>query len=155
MIEVTGVLHVTIVTHDLPRLETFYRETFGAAVVQRLHLASPEFGAGTGVPGARAETVHLSLGGSPVVLEITQYREGDARPPDGADVPGLRHVALAVPDMEVAMRQVRELGVAVLGGGPVQMRSPGRVRGIAFVYVLDPDGNIVELVDTSRRGVPA
>jgi catechol 2,3-dioxygenase-like lactoylglutathione lyase family enzyme len=35
----------------------------------------------------------------------------------------------------------------------VRLTTPVRVRGVAFVYLRDPDGNVVELVDTSRKEI--
>lgn len=151
MITVTGLLHATIVTRDLPRLETFYVGLFNAKVLQRLDLDSPEFAAGTGVPNARAQTVHLMFADCLTVLEITQYADGVDTGRGRADVPGLRHIALGVTNMDEAVAVIREKGVEVLGGGPVRLVSPARVRGVSFMYILDPDGNIVELVDASRK----
>ncbi len=59
---------------------------------------------------------------------------------------GITHVALLVPDLEVARAAIEAAGI-VLSGGPVQF-GPG-ARGF---FVRDPDRNVIELHE--RRAVP-
>src|SRR3954447_13188516 len=55
------------------------------------------------------------------------------------------HFALEVDDLETFLTRVKERGVAVVGG------PRPRGDGVLQAYVTDPDGNVVELMQT---GVP-
>ncbi|KQV19251.1 MULTISPECIES: VOC family protein [unclassified Kitasatospora] len=147
-IKVHGVLHVAMVTEDIERLTDFYVRLFDAEVAKRLELTTPCFGAGVGVPGATATTVHLRIPGAQTVLELTQYdrhvRAGTTPAP--SNTTGLRHVALAVADIAAAAAELRDQQVEVVGG-PVEVDAPAAARGVKFLYLRDPDGNLVELIE--------
>ncbi|MFF0789359.1 VOC family protein [Streptomyces spiralis] len=146
-IEISGLLHVAVVTRDIDRMTAFYRELFGARVVKELRLTTPVFGEGVGVPGARARTVHLRIPGADTVVELTMYDRhratGDERAP--ANTPGLRHLALRTTGIEAAEAELRAWGAEIVGG-PVEVDEPAAARGTRFLYVRDPEGNLVELI---------
>ncbi|GLW70771.1 hypothetical protein Kpho02_30700 [Kitasatospora phosalacinea] len=147
-VDVTGVLHIALVTPDLERLVRFWTELFGAEEVKRLELTAPWFGAGVGVPGATATTVHLRVPGAATVVELTHYHRGVAPndPAAPSNTAGLRHLALAVADLAAAEKELRARGVEVVGG-PVEVDAPEAARGVKFLYLRDPDGNLVELIE--------
>ena len=72
-----------------------------------------------------------------------------ADPPPTHEGRNVDHVCLGVdaPDVAVMARWLREQGVEVLGD-PAE-RYGARGMGLS-IYVLDPDGNIVELKQTPR-----
>ncbi|MFE9775786.1 VOC family protein [Streptomyces sp. NPDC005931] len=148
-ITVHGLLHVAVVTEDIDRLTAFYVGLLGAEVAKRLELTSPRFAEGVGVPGAKATTVHLRIPGAHTVLELTQYERSVL--PDPAAAPsnttGLRHIALAVPDIAAAAAELRDRRIEVVGGA-VEMDAPAEARGVRFLYFRDPDGNLVELIQS-------
>lgn len=147
-IAVRGLLHVAVVTDDLDRLASFYTELFGAEEIKRLHLTSPRFAAGVGVPDGRATTVHLGIPGAQTVVELTQYHEPGRSADRNArsDTPGMRHLALRVDDIAAAVLELRDRGVEVVGG-PVEMDEPPSAKGVRFLYCRDPDGNLIELIE--------
>ncbi|MFI9330345.1 VOC family protein [Kitasatospora sp. NPDC052868] len=146
-IQTEALLHVALVTDQLERMEAFYQDVFGARTLKRLDLDSERFAAGVGVPGATAVTVHLLVPGAEVVLELTRYRAVQpAAPGAPANAAGWRHIAFRVPDLAAAAKELADRGVPVVGEGPVVVDRPAAAAGTGFLYLRDPDGNIVELI---------
>jgi catechol 2,3-dioxygenase-like lactoylglutathione lyase family enzyme len=76
-------------------------------------------------------------------LEIFQYNREEAGPRPAINRPGLAHLAFAVEDVAAA-----QAAVVSAGGGTVGDLVNLHVAGagnVAFVYVTDPEGNIIEL----------
>jgi catechol 2,3-dioxygenase-like lactoylglutathione lyase family enzyme len=145
--------HTNLIARDWHALAAFYERVFGCTPVPpERDLSGPWVEAATGVPGARIRGVHLRLpghGDGGPTLEIFQYD-----PPGLAGTPvvhraGFGHLAFVVDDVAAARAEVlaaggREYGelvsVPVAGAGVV-----------TFVYVTDPEGNILELQSWSPR----
>ncbi|MDH7500034.1 MAG: VOC family protein [candidate division NC10 bacterium] len=140
-------VHTNIVAQDWRRLARFYEEVFGCTVVPpERNLSGPWVERATRVPGARIQGVHLRLPGpgkEGPTLEIFQYNRGEERPPAAIHRPGIAHIAFAVEDVEGARDAVIAAGGGVVGEiVSVPIPPAGTVT---FVYVTDPEGNIVEL----------
>jgi len=140
-------VHTNLVARDWRRLAAFYQEVFGCVPVPpERDLSGEWFDAATGIPGAHAQGVHLRLPGygdeSPT-LEIFQYNRtaGDSAP--AVNRPGLAHLAFAVEDVEAAREAVLAAGGGTIGE-VVSLDIPGAGR-VTFVYMTDPEGNIIEL----------
>ncbi|MEQ9619820.1 MAG: VOC family protein [Deltaproteobacteria bacterium] len=148
--------HLSITATDLKKLSEFYMKALGFVPA----LAEKGFSGewvekGTGVKGADFRRIHLRLPGSEdsPLLEIIQYTEtidGASRGP--ANSAGIRHVAFEV-ESDENLRKLFDL-VIRNGGGKLGEISSHRVEGlgeVSFVYMTDPEGNIVELVSWSRE----
>jgi glyoxylase I family protein len=111
-----GVHHLAILVRDLPRVETFYRDLLGLAVLRR----------------DAERSVWLDLGGdSFLALEKTAA----AAPTGGPEASGIHLVALRIGRGERAAweRRLSDAGVAIY-------------RRTAFtLYIQDPEGNRVGL----------
>ncbi len=89
---------------------------------------------------------HLRLPGhgeNGPTLEILQYTRNEPRPPIAANREGIMHIAFEVEDVEQAMSEVLEHG-----GSKVGDIASFEVEGVGimiFVYLADPEGNIIEL----------
>lgn len=139
--------HVNLVARDWRALADFYGRVFGCAVVPpERDYRGPELEAGTGVPGAALQGVHLRLpggGDAGPTLEIYQYEEElDAVPP-AANRPGFGHVAFVVADVKAARDVVLREGGRAIGEVVTLQTADG--RGVTWTYVTDPEGNILEL----------
>ncbi len=105
----------------------------------------------TSVPGAQIRGTHLRLPGygeGGPTLEIFQYNRQEERPTTAINRPGLAHIAFVVDDVQAA----RDAVIAAGGkdwGKMVSVEIPG-AGSITFVYVADPEGNIIELQRWSR-----
>jgi predicted enzyme related to lactoylglutathione lyase len=141
-------VHVNLVAHDWRRLAAFYEQVFGCTPVgPERSLAEPWLAQATGVPHAALAGCHLRLPGAGAdgpTLEIFEYAEPTDRPrPTVANRPGFGHIAFAVDDVEAARRRVVAAGGRDVGQ-PVTALVPGAGQ-LCFVYVADPEDNIIEL----------
>jgi len=98
------------------------------------------------VPGAEVRGVHLRLpgyGDDGPTLEIFQYNIAQKRLETAINRPGLAHLAFEVDDVEAARDEVITAGGECVGElVTVGIPDAGRIM---FVYMTDPEGNIIEL----------
>ena len=139
--------HTNIVARDWRALARFYQDVFGCTpVLPERHLAGEWLARGTGVPGAEVSGVHLRLPGTGPegpTLEVFQYGSNEEKPAPAANREGFAHIAFEVDDVEEVLAAVREHGGGAVG--EVVCTEVEGVGRITFVYVKDPEGNIVEL----------
>ena len=140
-------VHTNVVAQDWRKLARFYEQVFGCTPVPpERDLAGTWVEAGTGVAGARIRGVHLRLPGygpDGPTLEVFAYDQEERRPATAINRPGFAHIAFAVDDVE-ATREA----VLAAGGGTVGQVVSLEVTGagsITFVYLTDPEGNIIEV----------
>ena len=140
-------IHTNLIARDWRRLAAFYQDVFGCVpVLPERDLAGEWLERGAGVPGARLRGLHLRLpgfGDSGPTLEIFQYSESvDTAPPPSNRV-GFGHIAFSVEDVEAARDAVLAAGGSELGTvESIVITGAGK---ITWVYVRDPEGNIIEL----------
>lgn len=139
--------HTNIVCEDWRRLAQFYEHVFACKVVPPKRSQSGAWlEQGTGVEGAALEGVHLLLPGhstSGPTLEIYQYTSSMDRPPSAANRRGFGHIGFEADDVSAVRAAVLEHG-----GTEVGRISEAAVRGVGtlrFVYMADPEGNLIEL----------
>ena len=144
--------HTNIVAQDWKRLAEFYQQVFSCVPVPpERNLSGQWVEDATSVPGAQIRGVHLRLPGygeGGPTLEIFQYHRQEERPTTAINRPGLAHIAFVVDDVQAA----RDAVIAAGGkewGKMVSVEIPG-AGSITFVYVTDPEGNIIELQRWSR-----
>jgi glyoxylase I family protein len=119
--EFRGLHHASLVVADSHRSLCFYRDVLGMPVLDRPDLPFP--GAWLGVGG---QQIHL--------LELPNPDPVEGRPEHG----GLdRHVALLVAGLDRICQRLEAAGIA-----HTRSRS-----GRAAVFVRDPDGNALELME--------
>jgi catechol 2,3-dioxygenase-like lactoylglutathione lyase family enzyme len=139
--------HTNLIARDWRRLAAFYEEVFECTPVPPERRQSGEWlERGTGVAGARLEGVHLRLPGygeGAPTLEIYSYSEPADRPPPVANRLGFGHIAFEVEDVGATLDRVSEHGGSAVGE-VVTAEVSGRGH-ITFVYVADPEGNLIEL----------
>ncbi len=139
--------HTNIVARNWEALATFYETVFECKrVAPERHLSGPWLTKGTGVYDAKLDGVHLRLPGygeDGPTLEIYKYRENKRKLLPVANREGFAHIAFEVDDVaEITTRILDEGGKKV---GDVSTNEVEGVGKLTFVYVADPEGNIVEL----------
>jgi predicted enzyme related to lactoylglutathione lyase len=139
--------HTNLIARDWRRLAEFYERVFGCAPVppQRRY-SGPELEAGTGVPGATLEGVHLRLpgyGDDGPTLEIYSYSRPAEAQPTAVNRPGYGHIAFVVGDVESARSQVLAAGGGTVGEIVTLQTATG--AKVTWCYLTDPEGNVVEL----------
>lgn len=144
---VNGVHHFALTVADVDRSVEFYRG-LGFELVSDREVEGGYVEEITGIPGAHLRITHLSAFGHN--LELLQYKRplGAERAREPQDV-GSAHICLLSDDLDADCERLREQGVRFRSAGPVTTTS-GPNRGGRGVYVEDPDGNAVEIVQLAR-----
>ena len=125
--------HVAIAVHDLDATLADMKSQYGAEPLSREMVVSQ------GV-----EEAMIAIGGSSV--QILQPLSPDS--PVGRFLDkrgeGMHHIAFAVPDIEAALRHLKEIGTRLIDEEP---RVGGGGNRIAFVHPSAFAGTLVELVE--------
>jgi catechol 2,3-dioxygenase-like lactoylglutathione lyase family enzyme len=139
--------HTNIVARDWRRLARFYCDVLGCALVPpERDLSGDWLSKGTGVHNARFAGAHLRLpghGDNGPTLEIYEYSKNEPRSATAANREGIMHLAFEVASVEEATSQVLKHGGSKVG--EVVSAPVSGVGLLTFVYVADPEGNIIEL----------
>ncbi|RTQ97549.1 SMU1112c/YaeR family gloxylase I-like metalloprotein [Halomonas nitroreducens] len=120
--------HVALITADYPRARRFYLEVMGAEILHEVYREARD-----------SHKLDLRLPGG-IQLELFSFPSPPARP-SYPEACGLRHLALATPDLDacVALLEAR-------GPTPEPIRVD-EVTGARFTFLADPDGTPIELYE--------
>jgi catechol 2,3-dioxygenase-like lactoylglutathione lyase family enzyme len=149
---VTGCEHIGIQVRDVDRSSRFYQEYLGLERVARFSMSEPYVQRIVGYhPDVTLEIALHAIPGSDVQLEILEYRGVEKRAFDPATAnPGTAHFSLFVNDLDELYARLTAHGVEFVS--EVQTSVGGPMKGSRIVYMKDPDGIRVELV---QRGAAA
>jgi catechol 2,3-dioxygenase-like lactoylglutathione lyase family enzyme len=145
--------HTGFTVSDLERSVSFYTEHLGCEVVVRHERRGGYIADLMGVGDAHVQLAQLRVPGAPHILELMAF----VHPPPlsgamGPRVIGAAHVCFDVEDLAGLHARLVAAGVPSRGA-PVRMDS-GPNAGGSSVYVLDPDGIVVQLRETPLRPEP-
>jgi predicted enzyme related to lactoylglutathione lyase len=139
--------HTSIVARDWLKLAEFYEKVFGCRPVPpERNLSGEWLDKGTGVKNAAFSGMHLRLpgwGDQGPTLEIYQYTENQHKLPAAANREGYAHIAFEVVDVQAAADSVLRHGGSLVG--EITSAEVQGVGFLTFVYLADPEGNIIEL----------
>ncbi len=140
-------VHTNIIAADWEALAAFYIAVFDC---ERLSpdrdLSGAWLSKATGVEDAALKGVHLRLpghGDRGPTLEIFSYAAMAEKGMPRADRKGFGHLAFEVEDVAAMTKRVLDAGGQAIGEA-VSLPVPG-AGVVTFVYVTDPEGNILEL----------
>ena len=144
-----AVYHTGVTVSSLDRSLAFYRDLLGFEIVGTRTAREPYIQRLVDAPGATLQIALLRVPGSPHLLELLEYvgverREAAARPRD----PAAAHLCLFVRDLAGLYSRLQAAGRAVLS--EPQTATAGRNAGASIVYVRDPDGFWVELMEDPK-----
>lgn len=137
--------HTGITVSNLERSLAFWRDVLGFELSHTAHQKGEFAREITGVEGAEIELAVLKTPGGHKIelleyLAPTDRKRGNLRPCDVAFV----HVALLVEDLEAMLDKISASGWKA--AGKPQMLTKGPNAGKRVVYVRDPDGTTIELM---------
>jgi lactoylglutathione lyase len=146
---ITGVHHFSISCSDADRSLAFYRDLFGLELLSDREVEGHGFVEQvTGVPVARVRIVHLQ--GHGVNFELLEFKEprGDRRA-RGLHEAGSAHLCFVTDDLDAEYERLKTLGATFRSPAPVTVVG-GPNDGGKGLYVDDPDGNGVEILQLAR-----
>ena len=136
--------HTGITVSDVERSLAFWRDVLGFELSHRAHQKGELAEQITGVPGAEILIAVVKAPGHKI--ELLEYRAPadrkrlDARPCDVGSV----HVALTVDNLDAILETIAASGWKA--AGQPQRLTAGPNAGKRVIYVRDPDGTTIELM---------
>ncbi len=144
---ITGIHHFALTVSDMEQALAFYTGLFGLEISSDREVERDYVEQITSVPGAHVRLVHLS--GYGLRLELLEYKSPRGAPraralPDA----GSAHVCFLTDDLDAEVARLQEAGVT-FRSLPVTTTS-GPNAGGRGIYVEDPEGNAVEVVQVAE-----
>jgi catechol 2,3-dioxygenase-like lactoylglutathione lyase family enzyme len=145
--------HTGITVSNLERSLAFWRDVLGLELSHTAHQTGELAREITGVAGAELKLAVLKAPGGHKI-ELVEYlappdrtKHADLRPCDVGSV----HVALTVNDLDAVLQRIVASGWKTAGKAQVLQSGPN--AGKRVVYVRDPDGTTIELMQPpAQRG---
>jgi catechol 2,3-dioxygenase-like lactoylglutathione lyase family enzyme len=145
--DVLRIGHTGITVSDLDRSMRFYRDLLGFEVSAPVQVSGPLFDQVTGVPGCVIDVAFARGLGQIVELLCYQAPAGRRTSTLRSCDPGFWHVCLKVSNIEQVVRDIRAAGFEPLS--EIQTVADPPLQGMRVVYVRDPDGVALELIQES------
>ena len=121
------IAHTSITVKNMEKSIKFYRDVIGMKFVSRRE-----------IPENKAEIAFVEGDGGGSSLELTYWSEKK----DWVDGDQLDHIALAVPDVEKAVKEFKRKGVEIT-------KEPYSLQGSKhkIAFIKDPNGIWIELIE--------
>ena len=147
---VQAVNHVCFTVSDLDRSIAFWTRLTGAGPESRVEYKEPQDAAVTGYPGVHMSAAYFRFPGD-LLLELFEYHvpESVAASSNETYVVGNAHVGIVVDDLDEAYRHLQDTGATFRSDGPVPIET-GEHAGARTMYVRDPDGITIEILELPR-----
>jgi catechol 2,3-dioxygenase-like lactoylglutathione lyase family enzyme len=140
-------VHTNIIAADWRALAAFYQEVFGCIPVPpERDFQGESLEAGTGIPGAHLQGIHLLLPGyeeNEPTLEIFSYTPQGTSLEKTVNRPGFTHIAFQVEDVFAARTITLAAGGRLVGDVVTLTIASG--NKVTWCYLTDPEGNLIEL----------
>jgi catechol 2,3-dioxygenase-like lactoylglutathione lyase family enzyme len=137
--KIVRVDHTSFTVSDIEQSNEFFAK-LGFQPHKRYVSAGPDAEEGVGVPGADIDISWLRHPSGGPMLELLRYRNEPASTAPLNSKVGAAHICLCVEDVET------EYG-RLVGEGVTFVSAPHADEfGVRWVYMRDPDGNVVELL---------
>lgn len=149
MPSITKAHHMGLQVADLDRSVAFYHDTLGFEIMFSWNPQADYIRELVGYPDADIHAAILRLPGTEVVLELLEYRNVERTPVDTRTAnPGTAHIAFFVDDLDALYADLAARGVRSVSAPVTPTIGPN--EGGRAVYLIDPDGIRVELIETRR-----
>jgi lactoylglutathione lyase len=144
-----GLHHTSYTVSNLDHSLHFYVELLGCEVLWQREIREAYFGAIVGFPGCVVKAAHLRIPGSDHILELFEYLSPHDDPVEmGTNQPGSSHLCFIVQDLPAYYQELQAKG-ATFRSEPITIDA-GTNRGARCLYLLDPDGIAIELLQRAE-----
>lgn len=149
MAKITRAHHTGFTVRSLERSIAFYRDLLGFELAFQWNPQAPYIGELVGYPAVDLHGAILRLPGTDVCLELLEYRNIPQTPVDmhNGNI-GNGHIAFNVDNLLELYAELTAKGVKSVS--PPVTPTIGPNKGGKAVYLIDPDGFRVELIETSQ-----
>lgn len=137
--KIVGIDHVSFTVADLEESNAFFAK-LGFEPVKRYISSGPAADEGTGTENADVDISWLSHPQAKLKLELLRYQNEPAGRAAHNSQVGAAHLCLQVEDVGAQYQRLSGEGVPFVSAPHVD------ASGVVWVYMRDPDGNAVELV---------
>ena len=144
---VSRIDHVGVTVSDVDRALGFYRDLLGLRLVADSTVSGHGVAQLLGLDSVKLRIADLDSGDGRIV-ELIQYvqPQGSHVSYESSDAASM-HIALTVDDLEAVGARLRAAGAVIVSRKPLVIDDPGGAfDGAVCLYVRDPDGAILELV---------
>jgi catechol 2,3-dioxygenase-like lactoylglutathione lyase family enzyme len=142
--KVKNIDHMSFTVADMERSLAFYQR-LGFEPDKRYISTGPDAAEGTDTPEADIDVGWLRHPEGGPMLELLRYQNKAAgRSVHNSEV-GAAHICLNVEDVEAAYADLK------CGGVPFVSAPHSDQYGVTWVYMRDPDGNVVELLQQAQQ----
>jgi len=136
--------HLGICVTSLAASVPFYRDLLGFRALTQVEVRGADADKLLGLSGVDQTTVFLERDGVRLALfEFRSPKSAAPGPPRPMNEPGMAAIMLRVDDLDATLVGMRKAGVAVLDA----TRTDYPEYGSRLVFVTDPDGTMIELVE--------
>lgn len=148
--KVKGLDHIAVTVSDTQRSLDFYCGLLGLTQVEQHQLAAEDVKKANAIENARGQSTRLVAPETPgILIDLLEFFE---LPKDSTivapGVVGATHFALSVENLQEAYETLKSKGVK-FDAEPVTF--PLETGSVTVVFLQDPDGNSIELVDQSSH----
>ena len=149
MAKITKGHHTGFTVASLDRSLAFDRDLLGFEVVFQWNPQAPYLGELVGYPTVDLHSAILRIPGSDVFLELLEYRNIEQKPVDmhNGNI-GNGHIAFFVDELDPLYERLTAAGVKSVSKPVTPTIGPN--KGGRAVYMVDPDGFRVELIQSPR-----
>jgi catechol 2,3-dioxygenase-like lactoylglutathione lyase family enzyme len=132
--------HFGVTVSDLDRAIDFYRDALDLGPCERFSVSGEAFADAVDIDGATGRFAHFDAGGARI--ELVEYDpEGAEATGNAINQPGVKHLGLAVDDLDAFYADLDPTVSTV--SEPRTTES-----GTRICFVRDPEGNLVEILET-------
>ncbi len=140
---IRGIAHLSVTVSDMGRAIAFYR-ALGLSVSEVVHAEGALLDRLTGFLGAQLDMATVEIGDQRLeLLQFTHPVSGGGGAPRLCDR-GHVHLALLVEDIDHVVTIATQAGFEAVGA--IQTVDEGPNLGIRAVYMADPDGLVIEVL---------
>ena len=147
---ISGFVHVNVNCSDFDRSLAFYGRLGFVKVVDVPERNTAEVAAAVGMPPYHVKGALLALPGTRgPMIDLLEWREPTDESPPYRHLYhlGIARIALATTDLDADVALLRDAGVEFVSE-PVALQLDGQPM-TRFVCFMDPDGTVLELVESS------